>query len=119
MPGTACRTTSSGPASHSGVTYGDLMYERPEDELLAEPLHYVRGNRTPFYISWAADDFGHVMQSSRDMAAALEAEGCHVVAEEFAGVDHYQFNLAHGDADDRWVRTVRSWIKETPGRSRG
>jgi len=96
----------------SGKTYGDLMYERPEDELLAEPLHYVKGNRTPFYISWASDDFGHVVQSSKDMVAALKAEGCPVSFDEFSGVDHYDFNLAHGDPADKWVRTVCSWMKQ-------
>lgn len=98
----------------SGKTYGDLMYERPEDDLLAEPLHYVTGNRTPFYISWAAHDFAHVMQSSRDMVAALEAEACKVASDEFGGVDHYQFNLAHGDPENKWVKTVREWIDNTP-----
>jgi acetyl esterase/lipase len=98
----------------SGKTYGDLMYERPEDELLAEPLHYVTGNRRPFYISWASDDFAHVKQSSQDMVAALREVGCHVASEEFAGVDHYQFNLGHGDPDNKWVQTVREWMTGTP-----
>lgn len=95
---------------NSGRTYGDVMYQRAEDELLAEPLHYVAGCRTPFYISWAAEDFGHVMQSSQDMVDALNAEGCRVRSDEFAGVDHYRFNLAHGSPDDKWVQTVQSWM---------
>lgn len=98
---------------NSGKTYGDVLYERPEDQLLAEPLHYVTGNRTPFYISWASDDFGHVMQSSQDMVDALTAESCPVAADEFAGVDHYRFNLCHGSPDDKWVQTVRGWITQT------
>ena len=98
---------------NSGKTYGDLMYERPEDELLAEPLHYVKGNHTPFYISWASDDFGHVMQSSQDMVDALKAEGCTVEYDVFNGVDHYDFNLAHGNPEDKWVNTVRRWITTT------
>lgn len=95
---------------NSGKSYGDLMYERPEDELLAGPLHHVAGNRTPFYISWASDDFLHVKQSSQDMVAALKAEGCRVDSDEFQGVDHYDFNLAHGNPEDKWVRTVRRWM---------
>ena len=98
----------------SGKTYGDLMYECPEDEFLAEPLHYAADNRTPFYISWAAQDFAHVMQSSKDMVAALEAEQCTVASDEFGDVDHYQFNLAHGDPDNKWVQTVRAWMTNTP-----
>jgi acetyl esterase/lipase len=99
---------------NSGKTYGDLMYEHPEDELLAEPLHYVKGNRTPFYISWAANDFAHVMQSSQDMANALKAEGSAVESDQFDGVDHYKFNLAHGDPDDKWIKTVCSWMTQLP-----
>ncbi len=97
---------------NSGKTYGDLMYERPEDELLAEPLHHVKGNTAPFYISWASDDFGHVMQSSQDMVDALKAEGCTVEFDVFNGVDHYDFNLAHGDPDDKWVKAVRRWMTQ-------
>ena len=100
---------------NSGKTYGDLMYERPQDELLAEPLHYAAGNKTPFYISWASDDFAHVKQSSQDMVAALQAESCTVASDEFAGVDHYQFNLAHGDPNHKWIRTVRDWMTKTGG----
>ncbi len=98
----------------SGKTYGDLMYERPEDELLAEPLHYAAGNCTPFYISWAEHDFTHVKQSSQDMVAALEGEECTVASDEFAGLDHYQFNLGHGDPRNKWVETVRGWMTKTP-----
>ena len=41
----------------SGITYGDLIYDRPEDDTLASPLDHVRGNRTPFHISHASGDF--------------------------------------------------------------
>ena len=98
----------------SGKTYGDLMYSVPEDEQLAEPLNYVKGNQTPFYISWASKDFEHVQQSSKDMAKALEAEGSTVLSQEFGGVDHYQFNLEHGDPGNKWVKTVREWITNPP-----
>ena len=101
----------------SGITYGELIYQRPGDEVLAEPLRYVEGNRTPFYISHGEADFGHVMGSSADMAEALKAAGCTVAYDIFEGLDHYQVNLAQGDADNRWVRTVRAWMTELPARS--
>ena len=98
----------------SGKTYGDLMYSGPEDEQLAEPLNYVKGNQTPFYISWASKDFEHVQRSSKDMVKALEAEGSTVLSQEFGGVDHYQLNLEHGDPGNKWVKTVREWITNPP-----
>jgi acetyl esterase/lipase len=97
-----------------GLTYGDLLYDRPGDETLASPLDHVGGNRTPFYISHASGDFEHVRRSSAAMAEALAREGCVVEYDVFEGLDHYQCNLAHGDPDNRWVGTVRAWIGAPP-----
>ncbi len=118
----ACFSASAGyrykhdvPApGDSGKTYGDLMYDRPEDELLAEPLHYAKGNRTPFHISWASEDFAHVVQSSKDMVDALGAEDCALASDEFADIDHYRSNLALASPDNKWIRTVRSWMTNAP-----
>ncbi len=99
----------------SGITYGDLLYDRPEDEILASPLDHVRGNRTPFHISHASGDFEHVRRSSAAMADALRDEDCIVEYGVFEDMDHYQCNLAHGDPANRWVETVRAWISRPPG----
>lgn len=98
----------------SGITYGELMYEDPKDEVLAEPISYVAGNKTPFYVSHGTDDFEHVIRSSGDMVAALKAAGCRVAYDVFEGMDHYQVNLAHGDTSGKWVQTVRGWMTELP-----
>ncbi len=99
---------------NSGITYGALMYENPADEARAEPLRYVAGNKTPFYISHGSEDFEHVIKSSGDMVAALEAAGCKVGYGTFEGMDRYQVNLAHGDKPGKWARTVRAWITDPP-----
>jgi acetyl esterase/lipase len=118
----ACLAASSGyryPADvpapgNSGVTYGELMYQRPEDEALAEPLRYVAGNRTPFHISHGENDFAHVMASSADMVEALKAAGSAVTHEVFGGMDHYRVNLAQGNKSGSWVRTARAWMTASP-----
>ncbi len=99
----------------SGVTYGDLLYDRPGDDTLASPLDHGGGNRTPFHISHASGDFEHVRRSSAAMAEALRADGCIVAYDVFEDMDHYQCNLAHGDPANRWVETVRAWITDPPG----
>ena len=109
------RYPADAPApGNSGITYGELMYARAEDEVLGTALNYVDGNRTPFHISYGGEDFGHVMDSGADMIAALKRENCVVAGEMFEGVDHYRFNLAHGDRDDRWVAAVRAWMTALP-----
>ena len=118
----ACFASSAGfryraadPApGDSGITYGELMYRRPEDEVLGTALNFAEGNRTPFHISHGDDDFQHVMRSSADMAAALDKEDCVAVYDVFEGKRHYAGNLAQGDPDHEWTRTVRAWMTEPP-----
>ena len=118
----ACFATSAGfaypsgdPApGDSGITYGELMYETPEDDVLTAQVDYAKGNRVPFYISHGSEDFRHVMNSSAAMAAALRQADGAVTYDVFDGLDHYQTNLAHGERDDRWVATVHAWMKAPP-----
>lgn len=98
----------------SGVTYGELMYDRPEDDRLASPLNFAAGNRTPFHISHGEHDFEHVRHSSAAMAEALAKQDCVSVYEVFAGKDHYQSNMLHGDKEGSWARTVRAWMTALP-----
>ena len=113
--GFAYRADVAAPGD-SGLTYGDLLYDRPEDDTLASPLDHVRGNRTPFHISHASNDFEHVQRSSAAMTEALGAEDCVVESDVFQDMDHYQCNLAHGDCKNRWVETLRAWISRPPAR---
>lgn len=120
----ACFAASAGfaypsgdPApGNSGITYGELMYERAADDVLTAQVNYAKGNRVPFYISHGSEDFRHVMNSSAAMVAALREEDCAVACDVFEGLDHYQTNLAHGERDDRWVATVRAWMTAPPSR---
>ncbi len=117
----ACLSSSAGyryladlPApGDSGITYGELMYLRPEDQILASPLSHVKGNRTPFHISHGEEDFDHVKGSSADMVEALEAEGSAVTYQVFAGMDHYGVNLAQGDRSGAWVKAARVALNQT------
>lgn len=97
-----------------GLTYGDLIYTRPQDEVHLEPLRYVQGCTTPFYITHGEHDFGHVAESSKDMANVLKEIGCPVDYAVDMGKDHYQHNLAHAEPTDPWIETVRAWVRETP-----
>ena len=96
-----------------GLSYGDFLLADPADDAAASPINYVgANNKTPFFISHGGEDFPHVEQSSRDMVAALEAEGCPVEHRVYAGVDHYANNLATQDAAHGWVVAARSWLRD-------
>ena len=111
--GFAYRAEALAPGD-SGITYGELMFERAADDVLATPLNFVQGNRTPFYLSHGSKDIAHVIDSNRAMAEALgQADGV-VAYQVFDGPDHYQTNLAQGDRDNQWIATVRDWMASPP-----
>lgn len=103
------RRDAPAPGSR-GIDYAQFLLERPQDDAAASPINYVRGNRTPFFISHGSEDFPHVKRSSRAMVRALEGAGAPVLYRVYDGADHYANNLATQDADHDWMVTVRGWM---------
>jgi acetyl esterase/lipase len=103
----------------------DLQGDVPPDRLQAflapgasraeaSPLHYVRGNRTPFLLAVGAHDFPVLYEQAYAMAAALRQEQGPVELLEVAGADHFQINMRAGDPADVWVQRVRAWMQDLP-----
>ena len=84
---------------------------RPED---ASPLHYVQGNRIPFFLAIGAHDFPVLYDQAFTMAAALCQEAGTVEFLEVPGADHFHINMRHADPDDPWVQRVRAWMHSPP-----
>ena len=85
-----------------------------ERRVEASPIHYISGNRTPFLLSIGARDFPVLYQQAYAMETALRREAAPVELLEIADVDHFQINQKSGDANDRWVQHVRTWMQRTP-----
>jgi arylformamidase len=82
----------------------------------ASPLHYVRGNRTPFLLAVGEHDFPALYEQAYTMAAALRQEEGPVELLEVAAADHFQINMRSGDPEDIWVQHVRAWMQAPPQR---
>lgn len=103
----------------------DLKGDVPQDRLQAflgpgaslteaSPLHYVRGNRTPFLLAVGEHDFPALYQQAYAMAAALRQEQGPVELLEVAGADHFQISMRGGDPEDTWGQRVRAWMQTPP-----
>jgi acetyl esterase/lipase len=99
----------------------DLQGDLPQDRLhaflepgaslvQASPVHYVRGNRTPFLLAVGQYDFPVLYEQAYTMAAALRQEAGTVEFIDIAGADHFQISLQGGDPASLWVQRVRAWM---------
>ena len=99
----------------------DLTGDIPQDRLHAflpetispmeaSPLHYVHGNRIPFFLSVGAHDFPVLYDQAFTMAAALRQEAGPIAFLEVPGADHFHINMRHADPADPWVQRVRAWM---------
>jgi acetyl esterase/lipase len=112
---TAFRINRDAPApGTSGITYTEFYLGEPENDGVASPINFVDGKAPPFFVSHGGEDFAHVISTSADMVTALEMAGAKVQFQSFDGLDHYEFNLSHGDPASDWVKTVRGWMTDPP-----
>jgi acetyl esterase/lipase len=103
----------------------DLAGDIPQDRLQAflpqttspaeaSPLHYVHGNRTPFFLAIGAHDFPVLSEQAFTMAALLRREAGPVEFLEVPEADHFHINMRQADPDDPWVQRVRAWMHSPP-----
>lgn len=101
----------------------DLEGDVPQDRLaaflapgtsraLASPIHYVAGNRTPFFLAVGEDDFPVLHAQAYTMAAALLQEHGPVELLEIADADHFQVNMRASDPTYLWVQRVRALMQQ-------
>lgn len=80
----------------------------------SSPLSHVAGNRVPFYVTVAENDFPNLRSQYTAMVTALKAQPGPVEAMEFKGRDHFTISIDTGDMDGAWARTVRQWMAHPP-----
>jgi arylformamidase len=87
----------------------------PEQAVEASPITYVAGNRTPFFVTWAAGDNHELRLSSEQFVTALRAQPGRVDSHVFPDFDHFSIHLDHQMPDSLWVKTVREWMSRREG----
>ena len=86
--------------------------ERPEDVTAASPIAHVKGNRTPFAITYGTEDLPELVPQARQMAAALKVAGSSVELLELDGRNHFNTHEDCAMADSPWVRRVTTLLRE-------
>lgn len=102
----------------------DLSGDLPQDQVQAflapgaslahaSPLHYVRGNRTPFLLAVGEQDYTVLYEQAYTMAAALRREPGAVELLDIPQVDHFQISMRAEDPTFIWVQRVRAWMQQS------
>ncbi len=99
--------------SGNPVSVGGFL-RSPDEAVIASPTHYVKGNRTPFFITIGEHDHPFIRHHCDLMEPALEREVGPVEVMEVKDADHYQVHLQGGDANGKWATTVRRWMANPP-----
>ena len=83
-----------------------------EQDAQASPINFVKGNKTPFHITWGENDFEHVIPTTRPMIEALKNEGASVTWRLLPGVSHFDTHLALARGDDPWYDRLREMFTD-------
>lgn len=89
---------------------GSVLLRSREDANEASPIAHVEGNPTPFYVTWADGDGIYATVTGPRMVDALAKQPGRVDWHVFENRNHFSVNLDMGQADNLWVRTLRSWM---------
>ncbi len=92
-----------------------ILLADEKDAVAASPLRHVKGNKTPFYLTFGENDFPRVVATNREMIAALDDQAGACRWHQFASLGHFDVHLGLQDPDNPWFEVVGSWMKASAG----
>jgi arylformamidase len=101
--------TSDDPVRRQKVS---AFLRSPEDVTAASPIVHVKGNRTPFVITYGTDDLPELVPQAMQMAAALKSAGAPVESLVLQGRNHFNTHEDCALADGPWMRKVGALFRE-------
>jgi acetyl esterase/lipase len=101
---------SDDPARRQKVA---AFLEDPADVTAASPIVHVKGNRTPFLITYGSADLPEIVPQAKEMIAALRSAGTSVEALMLEGRSHFNTHEDCAMADGPWMRKLSALLRKT------
>ena len=98
------------PGSGEARIY-EMFLADAKDAEAASPLHQVKGNGVPFFVSYGGNDFPRIIASNLLFIDALRQQPAPLRTAVYADHTHFDTALAMADAEHPWVRTVVQWMQ--------
>lgn len=97
----------------SGSPAAPLLASRADADA-ASPIVHLKGNRTPFFITWSENDNVLCRAQSPTFLMALRAQGSRAEGHMFPLFDHFWIHVDQQNPNNLWTRTLRSWMTGDP-----
>lgn len=99
---------------HSGESPAAPLLASPADGEAASPIAYVKGNRTPFFITWSENDNVLCKAQSPSFVLALREQGVRAEGYMFPLFDHFWIHIDQQNPGNLWTQTLRNWMTGDP-----
>ena len=84
----------------------DTVLNDPSDDREASPINWLEHTRVPLVLVWGENDTPRVRSSNERAVAILRDHAAPVIERRYPGLDHFQTQLALGDASHDWYRLL-------------
>jgi len=85
-----------------------------EDAADASPVAFLKGNRTPFFVTWSENDNVLCRAQGPAFVLALRGQGTRTENHMFPLFDHFWIHIDQQNPQNLWTRTLRSWMTGDP-----
>jgi arylformamidase len=90
--------------------YLDDFLSAPAEAGEASPISWVKGNTTPFFVTWGENDRDDAKMTAPAFLAALREQPGRAEGHMFPSFDHFWMHLAQQSPANLWVKTVIAWL---------
>ena len=98
----------------SGAGPADAMLASPAQAAEASPINWVKGNETPFFVTWAENDNILCRAEGPAFVVALREQPGRAEAHMFPMLDHFWIHVIQQDPENLWTKTLVAWMNGDP-----
>lgn len=103
------------------VVYGEAgpgpataLVTTPEEARDASPICWVKGNETPFFVTWGENDNVLIHAEAPAFLIALRDQPGRAEGHMFPLFDHFWMHISQQDPASLWTRTLLAWMNGDP-----
>lgn len=92
----------------------DAMLAAPTDATDASPIAWVKGNETPFFVTWGENDNILCRAEGPAFVVALREQPGRAEAHMYPMLDHFWVHVVQQDPETLWTKTLLAWMNGDP-----
>lgn len=94
---------------------GTTVHETPEEAANTSPIAFLKGNKTPFFVTWSENDSAICKAQGPAFAVALQHSGTPFEFHMFDLLDHFWIHIDQQRPVNVWTKTLEAWMTKGAG----